>query len=65
MLISSLNSLIENEGVRMVLDWFSIYSRFSVFTHGVFDFGALFYYLLIAGVFVFITIRVFDAKREN
>lgn len=65
MLISSLNSLIENEGVRMVLDWFSIYSRFSVFTYGVFDFGALFYYLLITGVFVFITIRVFEAKREN
>ena len=65
LLIGSFNSLIENESVRVVLDWFSIYSRYQNFTFGVFDISALFYYLSVAGVFVFLTTRVFEARRYN
>ena len=65
LLIGSFNSLIENEGIRVVLDWFSIYSRYQNFTYGVFDISALFYYLSVAGTFVFLTTRVFEARRYN
>ncbi len=65
LLISSFNSLIENEAVRVVFDWFSIYARYVNFTYGVFDISALFYYLSISGIFVFLTARVFEARRYN
>ncbi|MBQ8392286.1 MAG: ABC transporter permease [Clostridia bacterium] len=61
--ISIFNSFISSSAVRAILDWFSVYSRFYNFTYGLFDFGALIYYLSVAGVFVFLTIRVFIARR--
>ena len=65
LLVSSFNSLIENEAVRVVFDWFSIYARYVNFTYGMFDISALFYYISLAGVFVFLTTRVFEARRYN
>lgn len=65
LLISSFNSLIENEAVRVVFDWFSIYARYVNFTYGMFDISALFYYISVAGVFVFLTTRVFEARKYN
>ena len=65
LLVSSFNSLIENEAVRVVLDWFSIYARYEGFTYGIFDISALFYYISISGIFVFLTARVFEARRYN
>ncbi|MBQ4510052.1 MAG: ABC transporter permease subunit [Clostridia bacterium] len=65
LLIGSFNSLIENESVRVVLDWFSLYSRYQSFTYGMFDISALLYYISVAGIFVFLTTRVFEARRYN
>ena len=65
MVISAINSYIENEAVRIVLDWFSIYSRYSVFSYGIFDFTAVIYYAMLSAVFVFLTVRVFKARRDN
>lgn len=64
-LLSSFTSLIENEAVRAVLGYFSLYSRYTAFTHGIFDISALFYYISVAGIFVFLTTRVFVARRFN
>ena len=65
LLVGSFNSLIENESIRVILDWFSLYSRYQHFTYGIFDISALFYYLSVSGVFVFLTVRVFEARRYN
>ena len=65
MLLGSLNNMIKNEAVRRVLDCFSLYSRFSAFTYGIFDYMALVYYLLLAGLFLFLTARVYKARRSN
>ena len=61
--ISVFNSYIPSAAIRGIFDWFSVYNRFYNFTYGLFDFGALIYYLSVAGVFVFLTIRVFEARR--
>lgn len=61
--ISIFNSFISSAAIKTIFDFFSIYSRFGSFTYGRFDFGALLYYLSIAGVFVFLTMRVFEARR--
>ena len=61
--INLFNSFIDVYAIRVVLDWLSIYSRYQPFTYGLFDFGALFYYLSISGVFVFLTVRVFESRK--
>ncbi len=55
--------LINNYVVRSVIDWISIMSRFNNFSNGIFDFAALLYYLSLTGVFIFLTIRVYDRRR--
>ena len=65
LLVSSFNSLISNEAVRAIFDWFSLYTRYVQFTYGIFDISALLYYISLAGVFVFLTTRVFEARRYN
>lgn len=61
--IAYLNSSIPYTWLRNILSFISIYSRFTNFTYGVFDFGAALYYFSISFVFLFLTVRVFEARR--
>ena len=63
LLIGLFNSFIKVNAIRVVLDWLSIYNRFVNFTYGIFDVGAVLYYVSVAGVFIFLTIRVFEARK--
>ncbi len=63
MLIGLLNSLIPAYWLRFLLSTVSVFSRFQNFTQGVFDLSALFYYLSITAVFLFLTVRIFDKRR--
>jgi ABC-2 type transport system permease protein len=70
-LLSVLNMLTDSEGqpiiasyaIRFVLDWISVVSRFTVFSQGFFDFTSLLYYVSLAFVFLFLTIRVYEKRR--
>ena len=57
--------LISSYALRSVIDWISVLSRFESFFMGKFDFAALFYYLSISGVFVLLTVRVYQKRRWN
>ncbi|MBQ8388309.1 MAG: ABC transporter permease [Clostridia bacterium] len=57
------NQIISNYALRFVIDWISVMSRFYNFGYGIFDFAALLYYLSLAGVFIFLTVRVYDKRR--
>ena len=57
------NQIISSYFVRSVIDWISVMSRFYNFGYGIFDFAALLYYVSLAGVFVFLTVRVYDKRR--
>lgn len=61
--IGMLNSFIPWYPVRFVLDWFSLLSRYQNFTNGFFDFSALFYYISVCFVFLFVTCRVYERRR--
>ena len=69
--LNLLNGLTDADGqprirwypVRFVIDWVSVMSRFGNFSNGIFDFAALFYYLSIAFVFLFLTVRVYEKRR--
>ena len=57
--------LISSAAVRFVIDWISVLSRFESFFVGKFDFAAIFYYLSLTFVFVFLTVRVYERRRWN
>jgi len=63
LLINFLNEYIDFTAVRLVLNWFSIYSRFFNFTYGIFDFAALVYYASITIIFLFLTVRIYEKRR--
>lgn len=63
MIVAMLNNIIDSYAVRLVLDWVSIYSRYMNFTYGIFDFGAVVYYISICVVFLFLSVRVFEKRR--
>lgn len=62
-LLSIFNSYIASPFLRSVLNWFSILGRYSDFSYGIFDFTALLYYLSLTGIFLFLTVRVFERRR--
>jgi len=51
--------------LRFVLDALSIFTRFSNFTNGYFDLASVVYYLSVGGIFLYLTIRVYDRRRYN
>ena len=63
MAIAVINGLIGNYYVRLIFDWISIYSRFGNFAQGIFDFASVLYYVSIAGVCLFLTVRVYEKRR--
>lgn len=54
-----------NYWLRFVFDALSIFTRFETFINGYFDLASLLYYLSVAGVFFWLTIRVYDRRRFN
>ena len=61
--ISLFSAVVDVYFIRVILDWLSIYTRYQAFTYGIFDISALIYYVSIAGVFVFLTVRVFESRK--
>ena len=49
--------------LRFVMDWVCVLSRFTSFTQGILDYSAILYYLSITGVFLLLTVRVYDKRR--
>ncbi|MBE6630316.1 MAG: ABC transporter [Ruminococcaceae bacterium] len=62
-LVGAMNDYIGSEFVRVVLDWISVLSRYDKFAYGLFDFSALLYYISISGVFLFLTVRIYEKRR--
>jgi len=63
LLISLLADRIESEFVRVILKWFSVVDRYTPFTNGYFDIPALIYFVSFTGVFLFLTVRVYEKRR--
>lgn len=51
--------------IRSVFDALSIFSRFQSFTAGYFDLSTLLYYLSVGGVFLWLTVRIYDRRRAG
>ena len=54
---------LDNEVLRVIVKWFSVMDRFAGFQRGIFDITALIYYVSLAAVFLFLTVRVYEKRR--
>ena len=63
LVISFAASYIDSPTVRSILGWVSVYSRYSNFANGIFDFSSLLYYISITFAFLFGTVRVYESRR--
>lgn len=63
LLLDLVNTFIENYVARFILSWVSFLTRFSAFQAGQFDPSALLYFVSVAGVFIFLTVRIYDKRR--
>ena len=61
--VGLLESYVDSGFLRSVIGWISIYSRFSYFTYGLFDVASAIYYISIAFIFLFLTVRVYEKRR--
>ena len=51
--------------IRYVFNFISIFARFQYFTNGVFDVAAVIYYISVAAIFAYLTVRIYDRRRYN
>lgn len=64
--IGLLGSLVPSEyAIRYVFDFISIFSRFQGFSAGYLDVAALIYYISVAFIFLYLTVRIYDRRRYN
>ena len=63
LLVGAVNDLIPSPFLRTIIDWISVLSRYDRFAYGMFDFSALLYYVSLSGVFLFLTVRVYEKRR--
>ncbi len=64
--IGLINGLLPaNYWLRYIFDCLSLFSRFTTFTNGIFDLSGLVYYLSVTAVFLYLTVRVFDRRRQG
>ena len=61
--IGLLASIIDIYAVRVALTWISVIGRFDNRVKGVFDIAAAVYFVSLAGIFVFLTVRVYENRR--
>ncbi len=62
-LVSSL--LPSSYWLRFVFGFLSIFTRFQTFVNGYLDFASLIYYISVAAIFMYLTVRVYDRRRYN
>ena len=60
-IVSSL--LPTNYWLRYVFNALSVFNRFSAFTNGYFDIASVVYYLSVGGIFLYLTICIYDRRR--
>lgn len=54
-----------NYAIRYVFNFLSIFTRFQAFLSGYVDFSSIIYYISVAAIFVYLTIRIYDRRRYS
>lgn len=59
-----IGNYVSDENVKTVLDFLSVYGKYSEFTQGLFSLSSVVYFVSLAGLFVFLTTRVLERRRR-
>lgn len=51
--------------LRYVFDAISVFTRFQTFVNGYFDLASAVYYISVAAIFLYLTMRIYDRRRYN
>ncbi|ADU25870.1 ABC transporter permease subunit [Ethanoligenens harbinense] len=62
-LIDSISSAVSNAVISAIVTHISIFSRFKNFSLGVFNLGDTVFYISVAAVFLFLTVRLLEKRR--
>jgi len=62
-LLDALRTLMQNSLVNRFIDRVSVQARYTTFTHGIIDYSNIVFFLGIAAVFLFLTVRNLERKR--
>lgn len=62
-LLDGITAFFSSTALNKVVEWLSFNNRYYPFTIGVIDYSAIVFFLSVAAVFLFLTIRVLDKKR--
>ena len=63
LVIDIISQYIDVPALNFIMSWFGIMSRYSYFSVGIIDIASIVYYLSLAGVFLLLTVRVYDKRR--
>ena len=63
LILDVVNQYIDVYAIRFVINWVCLMSRFANFSNGILDYSSILYYLSISGVFLLLTVRVYDKRR--
>ena len=63
LLLGIVNNYIDYYPLRAVISWVCVLDRFSNFTTGILDYSSILYYVSITGIFLLLTVRVYDKRR--
>ncbi len=63
LLFDQLYSMTSSVIIKNLVYWFSVFRRYDNFTRGIFSFSDFIYYVSIAALFLFFTVRVLEKKR--
>lgn len=62
-LMNATYSYVKYTWAKNLIYYFSLFRRYTDFTQGIFSFADLIFYLSVAGVFIFLTVRMLERKR--
>ncbi len=61
--IGIISNFINVYWIRVVISWISVVDRFENFSQGIFDISAIVYFVSLAFLFIFLTVRVYEKRR--
>ena len=64
-LISSIAAVIPVDWIAKIFTELSFADRYYTFTYGIFDFSNVLFFISVAVIFIFLTIRVLERRRWN
>ena len=62
-ILDVVNKFINVYAIRFVISWLGILSHFANFSAGIIDYASVVYYLSLSGIFLLLTVRVYDKRR--